>query len=85
MQTLVEHGANPNKTLLKNPMFSDVTSVCLIRLGGLNSFAQGCKPFVVAVVVTTAQTMSHSVRSLCPPPGIALECISQTALGFPAS
>ncbi len=66
-------------------MFSDVTSVCLIRLGGPNSFAQGCEPIVLAVVVTTVQTMNHPVRSLCPPPDIALECISQTALGFPAS
>ncbi len=71
--------------VFQNPMFSDVTSVCLIRLGGPNSFAQGCKPIVVAVIVTTVQTMSHPVRSLCPPPDIALECISQTALGFPAS
>ncbi len=32
-----------------------------------------------------AQTMSFPVRSLCPPSDIALECICQTALGFPAS
>jgi hypothetical protein len=40
---------------------------------------------VIAVVVTTMQTMSDPVRILCPPPDIALECISQTPLSFPAS
>jgi hypothetical protein len=40
---------------------------------------------VFAVVGTTMQTMSHPVRSLCPPPDIALECICQTAPGFPTS
>jgi hypothetical protein len=71
--------------VFQSPMFSDITSVCLIRLGGPNSFAQGCEPIVFAVVITTVQTMSHPVRGLCPPPNIALECISQTALSFPAS
>ena len=61
--------------VFQNPMFRDVISVCLSRLGGPNSFAQGCKPIVIAVVVTTMQTMSDPVRSLCPPPDIALECI----------
>jgi hypothetical protein len=28
--------------VFQSPMFSYVTSVCLIRLGGPNSFAQGC-------------------------------------------
>jgi hypothetical protein len=31
------------------------------------------------------QRMSHPVRRLCPPPDIALERISQTTLGLPAS
>ena len=62
--------------VFQNPMFCDVICVCLSRLGGTNRFAQGCKPIVIAVVVTTMQTMmSHPVSSLCPPPDIALECI----------
>ena len=56
-------------------MFSDVIGVCLGRLGGPNLFAQGCKTIVIAMVVTAMQAMSHPVRSLCPPPDIALECI----------
>jgi hypothetical protein len=69
----------------QSPMFRNIITVCLSRLGGPDCFAQGCKPIVFAVVVTTMQTMSYPVRSLCPPPDIALECICQTALGFPAS
>ena len=71
--------------IFQSPMLSDVIGVRLRRLGGPNWSAQGCKPIVIAVVVTTMQTMSYPVRSLCPPPDIALECICQTALGFPAS
>jgi small ligand-binding sensory domain FIST len=56
-------------------MFSDVIGVCLGRLGGPNLFAQGCKPIMISMVVTAMQTMSHPVRSLCPPPDIALKCI----------
>ncbi len=59
--------------IFQNPMFNDVISVCLSRLGGPNRFAQGCKS--ITIVATTMQTMSHPVRSLCPPPNIALECI----------
>jgi len=66
-------------------MLCNVISVCLSRLGGPYFFAQGCKPIVFAMIVTTMQAMRHPVRSLCPPPDIALECICQTALGFPAS
>ena len=69
----------------QSPMFLNIITVCLSRLGGPDCFAQGCKPIVIAVVVTTMQTMSYPVRSLCPPPDIALEGVSQTALGFPAS
>jgi hypothetical protein len=61
--------------VFENPMFSDVISVRLRRLGGPNLFAQGSKPIVVTVVVTAMQRMSHPVSSLRPPPDIALECI----------
>jgi hypothetical protein len=61
--------------VFENPMFCDVISVCLRRLGAPDSFAQGCKTIVIAMVVTAMQAMSHPVRSLCPPPDIALECI----------
>jgi hypothetical protein len=71
--------------VFQNPMLSDVIGVYLRRPIGLYCFAQGCKPIVIAMVVTAMQAMSHPVRSLCPPPDIALECICQTALGFPAS
>ena len=74
-----------NPEVFQDLMFSDVIGVCLSRLGGPNLFAQGRKPIVFAMVVTAMQTMSHPVRSLCPPPDIALEGISQTALGFPVS
>jgi hypothetical protein len=62
-------------------------SVCLSRPGGPNFFAQGsgCKPIVTAMIVTAMQAVCHPVSVLCPPPDIALECICQTALGFPAS
>ncbi len=72
--------------IFQDAMFSDVTSVCLIRLGGPNSFAQGykLKPIVFAVVVTTVQTMSHPVRSLYPPPGQILHwsVSAKLPLGF---
>jgi len=71
--------------VFQRPMFLDVSSVSLSRPGGPYFFAEGRKPIVFAVVVTAMQTMCHSVRSLCPPPDIALECISQTPLSFPAS
>ena len=71
--------------VFQRPMFLNVISVCLNRLGGPKFFAQGCKPIVFAMIVTTMQAMCHPVWSLCPPPNIALECICQTALGFPAS
>jgi hypothetical protein len=61
--------------VFQNPMLRDVIRVCLRRLGGPDCFSQGCKPIVVAMIHTTMQTMSHPVRSLCPPPDIALECI----------
>ncbi len=64
-----------NPEVFENPMFSDVISVRLRRLGGPNLFAQGRKPIVVTVVVTAMQRMSHPVSSLRPPPDIALECI----------
>jgi hypothetical protein len=38
--------------VFQNPMFRDVISVCLRRLGGPYCFAQGCKPIVFAMVVT---------------------------------
>ena len=71
--------------VLQRAMFCDVICVCFSRLGGPNFFAQGCKPICFAILVPGMHTMSHPVRSLCPPPDIALEGISQTALGFPAS
>ena len=79
--------------VLQRAMFCqcDVICVCFSRLGGPNFFAQSCKPILVAMVVTSMQAMpvtwSHPVRSLCPqaPPDIALEGISQTALGNPVS
>ena len=61
--------------ILQRVMFRDVISIYLSRLGGANFFAQGCKAILVARVATAKQTMSHPVRSLCPPPDIALESI----------
>ena len=63
--------------VFQRPMFLDKSSVSesLSRPGGPYFFAEGRKPIVIAVVVTAMQTMSHSVRSLCPPPEIALQCI----------
>ena len=61
--------------VFQRPMFLDVSSVLLSRLGGPYFFAEGRKPIVFAVVDTAMQTMCHSVRSLCPPPEIALQCI----------
>jgi hypothetical protein len=57
--------------IFQNPIFRDVISVSLRRLGAPDSFAEGCKPIVVAVVVTAKQTMIHPVWSLLPPPDIA--------------
>jgi hypothetical protein len=71
--------------IFQRPMLCNVISVCLSGLGGPNFFAQGGKSIVAAMIVTTMQTMCQPVWSLCPPPYIALECICQTALGFPAS
>ena len=75
--------------VFQNPMLSDVIGVYLRRPIGPYCFSQGCKPIVIAMVVTAMQAVSHPVRSLCPPPDIALECIRlcicQTALVFPAS
>ena len=61
--------------VFQRPMFLDVIIICLSRLGSPNCFAQGCKTIVFAMVITTMQTMSYPVRSLCPPPDIALESI----------
>jgi hypothetical protein len=64
--------------VFENPMFCDVIIVLLCRLGGPNLFPQGCKPIVMGMIVTAMQTMSYPVRtlrSLCPSPDIALECI----------
>ena len=61
--------------VFQRPMFPDVSSVLLSRLGGPYFFAEGRKPIVFAVVVTAMQTMCHPVRSLRPPSEIALECI----------
>jgi hypothetical protein len=61
--------------IFQSPMFRDVISVCLCRLGGPKFFAQGCKTILFAMIFTAKQTMSHSVWSLCPPADIALECI----------
>ena len=73
--TVADHQGDFIPEVFQNPMFSDVSSVCLSGLGTPDSFAQGCKSIVVAVVVTAMQTMRHPVRSLRPPPDIALECI----------
>ena len=64
-----------NPEVFENPMFSDVMSVRLRRLGGPNLFAQGRKPIVIAVVATAKQRMRHPGSILCPPPDIALKCI----------
>ena len=61
--------------VFQNPMLQDIIGVYLGRLGGPYLFSQGCKSIVVAMVVTAKQIMSHPVRSLCPPPYVALECI----------
>jgi hypothetical protein len=61
--------------VFQNPMFRDVISVCLRGPGTPDSFAQGSISIVFAMVDTPMQDMSHPVRSLCPPPDIALECI----------
>ena len=71
--------------VVQRPMLCNIISVCLSRLGGPDFFAQGCKPIVTAVIVTTMQAVCLPVSVVCPPPDIALECICQTALGFPAS
>ena len=71
--------------IFQRPMLCNIISVCLSGLGGPDFFAQGCKPIVVAMIAPTMQAMRHPVSGLCPPPDIALECICQTALGFPAS
>ena len=61
--------------VFENLMFLDVISICLRRLGGPNFFTQGGKTIEFTMVVTTMQRMSHSARSLRPPPDIALECV----------
>ncbi len=71
--------------VFQNPMLSDVIGVSLRRPFGPDCFPQGCESIEFAMVVTAMQTMSQPVRCLCPPPDIALECICQTALDFPAS
>jgi hypothetical protein len=76
---------NFDPEIFKSPMFRDVISVCICRLGGPNGFGQSSKTIFVTIVLTTMQTMSYPVRSLCSPPDIALECVCQAALGFPAS
>ena len=70
--------------IFQRPMLCNVISVCLSGLGGPYLFAQGCKPIVFAMIVTTMQAMRHPVRSLCPPPEIALKSVCHTTLGFPA-
>ena len=61
--------------IFQRPMFCNVISVCLSRLGGPDFFAQGCKPIVPATIFPAMQAMRHPVSGLCPPPDIALECI----------
>ena len=62
--------------VLQSLMFGDVTSIGISRPGCSNSLAQGCKTNVFAIAVSAMQRMSHPVRSLCPPPDVALERIS---------
>jgi hypothetical protein len=71
--------------IFQRPMFCNVSSVRRSGLGGPDFLAQGCKPIVPATIVPALQAVRHPVSCLCPPPDIALECICQTALGFPAS
>ena len=71
--------------IFQRPMFRNVSSVRHSGLGGPDFLAQGCKPIVPATIVPALQAVRHPVSCLCPPPDIALECICQTALGFPAS
>ena len=61
--------------VFENRMFRDVIGVCLRRLRGPYFFAKGCKSIEIAMVATAMQAMNHPMRSLCPPPDIALECI----------
>ena len=63
--------------VFQNPMFRDVSSVCLSRLGSPDSFAQGCKPMVIAVVITAMENEPSFEESatLRSPPDIALDCI----------
>jgi hypothetical protein len=61
--------------VFQDPMFHDVISVGLCGFGTPYSFAQGSISIVFAVVGTAMQRMRHPVRSLCPPPDIALESI----------
>ena len=81
---VVQIMGNFSPEVFQNLMFSDVISVCLSRLGGPYCFTQGCKTIVVVVIITTMQTMSHPVRSLCSSPNIALKSVCQTTLCFPA-
>ena len=71
--------------VLENRMLRDVGRVFVSRFGGPYCFAQGCEAIEIAMIITTMQRMSHPVRGLCPPPDIALQRISQTTLGLPAS
>jgi hypothetical protein len=66
-------------------MFHDVGQVFISRFAGPYGFSQGGEAIVIAMITATMQRMSHPVRSLSPPPDIALERIGQTTLGLPAS
>ena len=62
-------------------MYSESFSLCFF---GSNSFANCSKPIVKACILTSMQRMSHPVRSLSPPPEIALKSVCHATLCFPA-
>ena len=51
--------------IFQRPMLCNVISVCLSGLGGPNSFAQGCKPIVVAMIALL-QILHWSVSAKLP-------------------
>ena len=62
-------------------MYSESFSLCFF---GSNSFANCSKPIVKACILTSMQRMSHPMRSLSPPPEIALKSVCHATLCFPA-
>ena len=59
--------------------------VAFSRLRSSNRLAQGSETVLIGTAVTTMQTMSQPVGSLCPPPDVALESFCQATLCLSAS